>query len=168
MSGAQGTGIMSNTAAAAASLAASQPPNSTTLFAANPSLPSSSSRHLLGLPFRTLPAGFSVYALPRQVARLVGLENPAARILGRASGVGMEGDVAAAVQTAGQGAGEGFAEAASQDSGLRFADVFYAMRRFSGFFSYVTSRWSLACISVVSTLSASLSSTLMPPGSHSE
>lgn len=71
----------------------------------------------------------------------------ATRIFGHATNVGMENNVAAAAQAA----GEGVAETAAQESGLRIADIFNAMRRFSGFFAYMTSRWSLACFSVVCT-----------------
>lgn len=69
-------------------------------------------------------------------------------ILGRASGAGVGNNAVAAAHAA----GEGVAETAAQDSGLHIADIFHAMRRFSGFFSYVTGRWSFACFSVVCTV----------------
>lgn len=142
---------MPSTSAAATSLAASQTLGNMTSLTPDGSLPSSSPRHLLSLPFRVLPAGSSVVAFPRRVARLVGFESMASRIMGRASDAGIDGHVAAA-QTAGGAAGEGMAEAAGQSSGLRITDIFYALKRFSGFFSYVTSRWSLTCFSVVGTV----------------
>lgn len=78
----------------------------------------------------------------------------ASRLWGSASGGGLEGDaMAAATHAAAEVAGEGAADAAgaaAQGSGHHIADIFQAIRRFSGFFSYLTSRWSLACFTVVS------------------
>ena len=137
MSGAQHAGVVPSTPAASASMTPSQLLNNTSSLTAG-----TSSR--LGLP-DTL----TISSLPRHVAKLVGLENMATRILGHASDAEAASDVVTAAQTAGGAAGEGMAEAAAQESGLRIADIFHAMRRFSGFFSYLTSRWSLACFSVV-------------------
>lgn len=152
---------MPSTSAAATSMAASQSLGNSSSTAGN-LLPSPSPRHLLSLPFRALP-GFSVTALPRRVAKLVGLESMATRILGRAADTGLEG----AAQMAGEAAGEGVAEAAVQESGLRMTDIFHAITRFSSFFAYMTSRWSLACFSVVSTMHPS-GLQLMGLGSYSE
>lgn len=134
MSAAQQTGILPGTSATTGSFISSSAVNNSTSFTGTS-------------PRLTLPDTNTLFALPRQVAKLVGLENMATRILGRATDVGMENNVAAAGQTA----GEGVAETAAEEAGLRIADIFNAMRRFSGFFAYMTSRWSLACFSVVRT-----------------
>ena len=136
MSAAQHAGVVPSTPAASASITPPQLLNNATSFTAG-----TSSR-------LSLPDTSTISNLPRQVAKLVGLENMATRILGRASNAGVAGNVMTAAQAAGEAAGEGMAETA--ESGLRIADIFHAMRRFSGFFSYITSRWSLACFSVVS------------------
>lgn len=92
------------------------------------------SRHVFNLPVRAFN---SVTTLPRHASRLVGLDAMGTRVWGL---FGMEGDVAAQAGTAAE---------AVQDSGIRFADVYHAVRRFSGFFTYLTSRWFLACFAVV-------------------
>lgn len=141
-----GAEVMPSTSAAtaAASYAASDPLENTTSITTGNSL-SSTARY--SLPFRVLPNFVS--AGPRYIVKLVGLESIVSRVLGE-SDAGLGNNVSAAAQTAGEAAGEGVAEAAVQESGFHIADIFHAMRRFSGFFSYMTSRWSLACFTVVS------------------
>lgn len=112
-----------------------------------------SSRDILTFPFRAIYRAdtFAFSTLPRQAARLVGLDSMASQIMDYSSGTGLGGEaVAAGTQAAGaMGDGAG-AAAAGQESGMSITDVFLALRRFSGFFSYLTSRWSLACFTVVS------------------
>ncbi|EAW06736.1 putative ubiquitin-protein ligase (Asi3) [Aspergillus clavatus NRRL 1] len=153
MSVAQETAAFSATSAATASLSAIPSINSTTVKAATGySLLSSSPRELLAMPFRGLRQleTFSFSAIPRQLSRLVGVPNLATRWAGHAPGTGVEGDAAmAAAHAAAGAAGDGMADAAAQaETGVYLADFFQAMRRFSGFFSYLTSRWSLACFAV--------------------
>ena len=76
----------------------------------------------------------------------------ASQILDYGSGTGLGGEaVAAGTQAAAEAMGDGVGAAATeQGSGMGITDVFHALRRFSGFFSYLTSRWSLACFTVVS------------------
>jgi hypothetical protein len=62
--------------------------------------------------------------------------------------------VAAATQAAGEAARDAAVEAAAQaagqpDTSLHFSDLLQTAIKFSGFFSYLTSRWSLACFTVV-------------------
>lgn len=140
------------TSAVAASISAAQSLNTTPSIAAHSSL-SSSSRELLSLPFRGLhqAEAFTFSTLPRQVAKLVGLQDMATRFWGTSSGTGLETDaVVLATQTAAEAARDGVVDAASQaESSLHFSDILQAVMKFSGFFSYLTSRWSLACFTVV-------------------
>ena len=71
-------------------------------------------------------------------------------IFGEGTGVadGGAGEAVAAAIAAGADGGVG-ADVADA-SGFSLAGMVDNARRFSGFFSYVTSRWSLACFAVVS------------------
>ncbi|OJJ44954.1 hypothetical protein ASPZODRAFT_134374 [Penicilliopsis zonata CBS 506.65] len=112
---------------------------------------SSSPRELLKLPFRVLnqAESFALNTLPRNAMRLAGLGGLAESIWGNAPGVGLENEAMAAAAHEGVGImGEGLAAAAAEESGLGMIDMFQALRRFGGFFSYLTSRWSLACFTV--------------------
>ncbi|KAI9039573.1 putative ubiquitin-protein ligase (Asi3) [Aspergillus affinis] len=107
-----------------------------------------SPRDLLALPFRGLYQAehFAFSTLPRRLGRLVGLQQMATLFGGGGAGAAPAGDVAAATAQAANVAREGVAEAVGQaDTGSHFADILQALIRFSGFFSYLTSRWSLAC-----------------------
>lgn len=118
----------------------------------------SSPRDLLSFPFRAVYRAdiFAFSTLLRQFAKLVGLESVAAQLMDdtAASGAVLEGEAvavgarAAAETVVGEGAAS--AAATAQESGFHIADLFYTLRRLSGFFSYLTSRWSLACFTVVS------------------
>lgn len=133
--------VSSASAAAASSAGFSQYANTST------SLP----RELLGLPLRALyrVESFTFNTLPRHFARLTGLEDTASHIWSRALRTGLfDGDTAVAATQTATNAG-GVAEAAAQETGVTFADIFDAIRRFGGFFSYITSRWSFACFTVV-------------------
>lgn len=118
----------------------------------------SSSRDLLSVPFRAIYRAdtYTFSTLPRQVAKLVGLGNVAAQLMDdtTASGGAVGGETmarAAAETVVGEGAASAAAAAATgQESGFHIADFFHTLRRLSGFFSYLTSRWSLACFTVVS------------------
>jgi hypothetical protein len=70
----------------------------------------------------------------------------------RAAGGGteVERDAANALLAGAHGAAAGAEALAPERSGLSLGDLLQSARRFSGFFSYVTSRWSLACFAVVS------------------
>ncbi|KAL2870659.1 putative ubiquitin-protein ligase (Asi3) [Aspergillus lucknowensis] len=108
-------------------------------------------RDLLSLPLRGLQRAesFAFSFLPGRISRLVGLQDMAANFW-NAPGAGPERNVvAAATQAVGDAAREAVAEAAIQpDSSLHFTDFLQAAIKFSGFFSYLTSRWSLACFTV--------------------
>ncbi|PYH96610.1 hypothetical protein BO71DRAFT_320446 [Aspergillus ellipticus CBS 707.79] len=74
----------------------------------------------------------------------------ATRFWSTAPGTGLDGDaVVLATQTAAEVAREGVVDAAAQaESSFHFSDILQAVMKFSGFFSYLTSRWSLACFTV--------------------
>lgn len=114
----------------------------------SPWLPSSP-RELLKIPLNAVYRAevLMFVTIPRHVARFVGLDNMVNGLWEGAAGIG-EGDAVAAAGVANVAA-EGATEAGANYAGLNFTDIFHAMRRFSGFFSYMTSRWSLACFSVV-------------------
>lgn len=146
MPGAHGIETIPSTPAVAASSSA---------FSQHPNLNNNTShlpRELLALPLRALHQAetFTFATLPRHIARLVGLENMATHFWSRVLGAGLiEGGTAEAATQAAAGAGEGVADAAAQVGGIRFIDILDGMKKFGGFFSYVTSRWSLACLTVV-------------------
>lgn len=152
MSFVQDTATILATPAATTSASAMQSVNSTAITTAQNSL-LSSPRELLTLPLRGLRQAESLAfsTIPRQLSRLVGLPDMATRISGHAPGTGSAADAAvAATQAVAGAAGERMADAATQmETGVYLAEFLQAMRRFSGFFSYLTSRWSLACFAVV-------------------
>ncbi|GMG25245.1 unnamed protein product [Aspergillus oryzae] len=116
----------------------------TTIPAAATSALSSSARELLAAPFRRFSA------LSSHVNRLVGLPSMATYLRGSELAGPAGGAVVEATQTAAEAAREGVVEAAAQaDSSYHLTDIFQAVIKFSGFFSYLTSRWSLACFTVV-------------------
>jgi hypothetical protein len=135
---------MSATSTAATSTAAAL--NASATLLANESLLSLSPLALLKLPLQAIHQVevLTFVTIPQNFVRFVGLENIIANGWG-----GREGEVvaAAAAANAGNHGAEGVADAVG-DGSLNFVDVFHTMRRFSGFFSYMTSRWSLACFSV--------------------
>ncbi|KKK12870.1 hypothetical protein P175DRAFT_0470706 [Aspergillus ochraceoroseus IBT 24754] len=116
------------------------------------SLLSSAPRDLLSLPLRGLQQAetFAFSTIPRGVARLVGFRDMATHFWGSAPAAGPESDVvAAATQVATEAIREGVADATAQpSSGLHISDLLQTVIKFSGFFSYLTSRWSLACFTV--------------------
>lgn len=67
----------------------------------------------------------------------------------------IEGDVADTVAGAiGAGGAEGVAAAAAEvaDGGFSFVEMLQNLRRFGGFVSYMTSKWSIGCFLVVCNL----------------
>jgi hypothetical protein len=99
---------------------------------------------LLKVPWQAIQQveTFTFVTLPHNVARFAGLDV----LFGNGAG---EGELAAAAAATGANhIAEGIAENAGADAAFNMTDFFQAMRRFSGFFSYMTSRWSLACFSV--------------------
>ncbi|KAL4961751.1 putative ubiquitin-protein ligase (Asi3) [Aspergillus stella-maris] len=112
---------------------------------------SSAPRDLISLPLRGLQRAesFAFSFIPRRLARIVGLGDMSTHLWG-ATGAGMEGGVAAATtEAAGEAVREAVVEAAAQpDAGFQLTDLLQSAIKFSGFFSYLTSRWSIACFTV--------------------
>ncbi|KAJ9317928.1 hypothetical protein DTO271D3_2026 [Paecilomyces variotii] len=146
----QTAGIMSSTPAVATSSVIAQLNAS-----ANATVPSSflsiSPRDLLKLPLRAIYQAevFTFVTVPREVGRFIGLDNMAANLWDSPVPMGGERNAIppAAAATTAAAVGDA-AEAGARDAGLNLTELFHAMRRFSGFFSYMTSRWSLACFTV--------------------
>ena len=115
-----------------------------------------STKELLLLPLRIVYRVeiFVFVTLPRQIFRLIGLESVAASLVGGAAGLaeghGLPMDTASAIAaTAGAGADGAAAVDAANTSWFGVGELLQSLRKFGGFFSYMTSRWSLACIVVV-------------------
>lgn len=63
------------------------------------------------------------------------------------NGAGATADAGSAAAThAADMAGNSFIEAAGQEGGYYVAEFLMAMRKLAGFFGYLTSFWSLACL----------------------
>ncbi|PGH08095.1 hypothetical protein AJ79_06095 [Helicocarpus griseus UAMH5409] len=94
---------------------------------------------------------FMFVTVPRNALRYLGLERIITNMIDGATGVvggaGAGGDVAGAAGAAAVGAAD-----AAGASGYNFADLSHNMVKFGGIFSYMTSRWSIACFAVALTL----------------
>lgn len=104
----------------------------------------SSSRDIVAFPFRAIYRAdkFAFSTLPRYIIRAVGLEGLAAQLMEDSPGT-----AAMAAETVGNGAAEA---GSNPETSSYVADFFITLKQLSGFFSYLTSRWSLACFTVVS------------------
>lgn len=115
-----------------------------------------SPRDLFTLPFRALNQAetFAFSTIPRHIARLTGLNDIATGFWsGGASAIGdagLRGDAmsAAAANTA----GEGVAQAVGYGDSWYVAELMQTMRKVGGFFGYLTSIWSFACLVEVSSV----------------
>ncbi|RAK76821.1 putative ubiquitin-protein ligase (Asi3) [Aspergillus fijiensis CBS 313.89] len=142
----EATAAVPTATSSAQSLNTSPPITATSLLSTSP-------RELLSLPLRGLSKAetFAFSIVPKQFARMAGLQEMATHIWGSAPATGSEGDtVVLATQAAAEVVRESVADAAAQaDSSLpQFSDIVQAVVKFSGFFSYLTGRWSLACFTV--------------------
>lgn len=144
------TGAMPSLSTVAASSAVMRHLNASANSTAYSSWLPTSPRELLKLPLHAVYRAevLTFVTIPRQISRFIGLENMVTGLWEDAAVIG-EGDAVAAAAGAANVAAEGAAAAGVNNAGLNFTDIFHAVRRFSGFFSYMTSRWSLACFSVV-------------------
>ncbi|KAL2366163.1 hypothetical protein RJZ56_000810 [Blastomyces dermatitidis] len=120
---------------------------------------SSTSQDLLLYPLRVIYQAevFIFITAPRSVLHFLGLEaavasmiESAAGALGGGASVGRDaaGATGAAVVAAAGADGTGAAADAVVASGFSLGDLLHNTRKFGGFFSYMTSRWSLACFAV--------------------
>ncbi|KAJ5811385.1 hypothetical protein N7474_007686 [Penicillium riverlandense] len=117
------------------------------------SLLPSSARDVVLFPLRVLYRAetFAFRTVPRSIARLSGLENLSTSLWGGAAAtVGetglADGAAAAATRGAADIVGEGVADAVARGEGFHFSDLLQTMRKLGGFFSYLTSLWSFACL----------------------
>ncbi|KAL4977634.1 hypothetical protein BDW66DRAFT_31610 [Aspergillus desertorum] len=92
---------------------------------------------------------YAFFLVPERLLRMTGYRELQAFVW-NTFGVGPEmRAVAAATEAAGEHAREAAVEAVAQpDTGIHFTDLLQGAIKFSGFFSYLTSRWSLACFTV--------------------
>ncbi|KAM5433531.1 hypothetical protein MferCBS31731_007037 [Microsporum ferrugineum] len=125
-------------------------------------------RDVLLFPFRVVyQAEVFIITLPRQLVRFIGLDSALSSLLdstARVFGIGpgnTSGDDAAtaaaviAAMTAADTGGAQLGDAAASStgsagtaSGFSMGDFMPALRKFGGFFNYMTTRWSLACFIV--------------------
>lgn len=110
-----------------------------------------SPRDLFTLPFRALNQAetFAFSTVPRHIARLTGLNGITTGFWsGGASAIGdagLRGDAMAATAAANT-AGEGVAQAVGYGDSWYVAELMQTMRKVGGFFGYLTSIWSFACL----------------------
>ncbi|KAL6235821.1 hypothetical protein BDW75DRAFT_208397 [Aspergillus navahoensis] len=92
---------------------------------------------------------YAFFLVPERLLRMTGYRELQAYVW-NTFGAGPElHAVAAATEAAGEAAREAAVEAAAQpDAGIHFTDILQGAIKFSGFFSYLTSRWSLTCFTV--------------------
>ncbi|OAX85385.1 hypothetical protein ACJ72_00233 [Emergomyces africanus] len=121
------------------------------------------SQKLLLYPLRVIYQAevFIFVTAPLSALQFLGLEtvvanmiNGATGALGGGAGLGTDAvDVAGGAAVAAAGAdGAGVGADAAVAAGLNIGDLLHNMRKFGGFFSYMTSRWSIACFAVALTL----------------
>jgi hypothetical protein len=120
------------------------------------SLLPSSARAVVLFPLRVLYRAetLAFRTVPRNIARLAGLENLSTSLWGGAAATvgetGLADGAAAAARGAADMAGEGVGDAVARGGGFHFSDLLQTMRKLGGFFSYLTSLWSFACLIEVS------------------
>ncbi|KAK2754794.1 hypothetical protein FQN54_006687 [Arachnomyces sp. PD_36] len=104
-------------------------------------------RHIFFLPLRLIYRAevFAFVTAPRYMVQLLGLDEAVNAMVDNVAGTARDGAAAAAAAGAPL---EGMAGIAEEGTPWTLADTIQSLRRFSGFFSYMTSRWSLACFSV--------------------
>ncbi|PGH17080.1 hypothetical protein AJ80_04953 [Polytolypa hystricis UAMH7299] len=113
-----------------------------------------SPKDLALLPLRVVYRAevFMFATVPRNIMRLMGIDTAAAEIVhGGADAVAAAAvlntdapEIAAAAAAAAAAGAQGAADGA----GSNLVDMLQSMRKFGGFFSYMTSKWSLTCFAV--------------------
>ncbi|KAG0153669.1 hypothetical protein PDIDSM_2323 [Penicillium digitatum] len=117
-----------------------------TILSPNPSSFSSLPHQLLSSPLRALQHAetFALRTVPQTLARFPGIKAFGQTIQ---SGAGSAARVSSTAAThAADMAGNGFADAAGQESGYYIAEFLGAIKKLGGFFGYLTSLWSFACL----------------------
>lgn len=122
--------------------------NATTSATVSDSLLYTAPRALLSFPLRTLYSAetFAFRTVPRNIAKLVGLQGAASA----AGGTGLTGHgVAGATHAGVDSAVEGLADTVAQGGSSHLSNILHTVSKLGGFFSYLTSGWSLACLALV-------------------
>lgn len=134
------------------------------------SLLPSSPLQLLTLPFRILHRAetFAFNTVPRHVARLAGMEDIGMSLWGGAAPGLADDAVATASQAAAGLADEGVAQAMGQGDSWYVTEFLQTMRKLGGFFGYLTSIWSFACLVEVSSVQVISRALLRIVGSHTQ
>jgi hypothetical protein len=107
---------------------------------------SSLPHQLLTSPLRVFQHAetFAFRTVPQTIARVTGIQALSRNIWGGAGPTGGAGG-AAATHAADMAANE-LADAAGQETGYYLAEFLEAVKKLGGFFSYLTSLWSFACL----------------------
>lgn len=137
------------------------------------SLLPSSPLELLTLPMRVMHRAetFAFSTVPRHVARLAGLENVSMSLWGgpaTAGDTGLAGDAMAAASQATGVAGEDVAQAMAHGDSWYVTEFLQTMRKVGGFFGYLTSIWSFACLVEVSSVQVISGTSLITTGPHTQ
>lgn len=123
------------------------------LHHANTSTPTPDSSSLSSLPLRLLTSTihalehvdtFAFQTVPGSVGRITGISS----LWSGAGPTSEAGSTAAthAVADMADMAGSGLAEGAAQEGSYYFAEFLVALKKLGGFFGYLTSIWSFACL----------------------
>jgi len=144
MSGVVGPSTMPSTSESLA-----QSINTTVSATSRNSILPSSPLELLTFPIRALHRAetFAFSTVPRHVARLAGLQDVTVNLWNgpapTASDIGLTGEAVAATANM---AREGVAQAVGQGDSWYVTEFLQAVRKVGGFFGYLTSVWSFACL----------------------
>lgn len=128
--------------------------NATLSNTSGTSLLPSSPRELLSLPLRALSHAekFAFSTAPRHIARMVGINDMTLNLWPTTAPVaGQPGAVQEAMAAASDIAA-GVPEAVAAGDGWYVSEFMQTMRKVGGFFGYLTSIWSFACLVEVSEL----------------
>ncbi|KAJ5159502.1 uncharacterized protein N7482_006506 [Penicillium canariense] len=111
-----------------------------------------SPRDLLSLPLRALNQAetLAFSTIPRHIARLTGLNDIRISFWSGGAAVTGESALGGGAMTAANAAGEGVAQGAGYGDSWYVAELLQTMRKVGGFFGYLTSVWSFACLVEVS------------------
>lgn len=143
MSGAVDPSIMPSTSASLA-----QSINTTVSATSGNWIIPSSPLELLTFPIRALHRAetFAFSTVPRHVARLAGLEDVTVNFWGGPATAGDTGLAGEAVAATANMAREGITQAVGQGNSWYVTEFLQTMRKVGGFFGYLTSVWSFACL----------------------
>ncbi|KAJ5894778.1 hypothetical protein N7495_006469 [Penicillium taxi] len=109
-----------------------------------------SPRDILSFPLRALHHAetFAFSTVPRHIGRLAGIEDMSLNLwpVTTSAEAALASDAVAVAQAAADMAGEGAAQAVAQGDSWYLTELMHTMRKVGGFFGYLTSVWSFACL----------------------